>query len=76
MLILSRKLDETIVIDAERGRTPITVRVVAIQGGKVRIGIDAPRDVTVHRSEVFDAIRRAQGDALREIPVQKQPPTR
>ncbi|MGL4944506.1 MAG: carbon storage regulator CsrA [Thermoguttaceae bacterium] len=53
MLVLSRKKNESIVID-ER----ISVMVVEVAGGKVRLGIDAPRDVTVHRQEVFDAIQR------------------
>ena len=52
MLILLRHRDEQIVIGDE-----ITVTVVKIRGDKVRLGIDAPRDVQVHRREVFDRIR-------------------
>lgn len=52
MLVLSRKTDESIVID---GR--ITVTVVEIRSGEVRLGIDAPREIDVHRKEVFDAIQ-------------------
>lgn len=55
MLCLSRKKDEKIVIGDS-----ITLVVIEIRGDKVRFGIDAPRDVTVHRQEVYDAIKREQ----------------
>jgi carbon storage regulator len=58
MLVLSRKKNESIVIDDR-----ITITVVEIRGDKVRLGIEAPRDVPVHRSEVYDAIRRAENSA-------------
>ena len=51
MLVLSRKKDEQIVID---GR--ISVRVIEIRGKTVRLGIEAPQEMTVHRSEVLEAI--------------------
>ena len=54
MLVLSRKKSESIVVNDS-----ITITVVEIRGDKVRLGIDAPRDVPVHRSEVFEAIRKA-----------------
>ena len=54
MLVLSRKKDESIVIGRD-----VTVTVVETRGDKVRLGIDAPRDVPVHRSEVAEAIRKA-----------------
>ncbi|MEZ6061311.1 MAG: carbon storage regulator CsrA [Planctomycetaceae bacterium] len=53
MLVLSRQRDETIVIGDS-----IRITIVEVRGDKVRIGIDAPRDVTVHRQEVYDAIKR------------------
>lgn len=53
MLVLSRHVGEEIVINGN-----ISVRVVDIRGGKVRIGIEAPKEVPVHRREVFDAIQR------------------
>ncbi len=52
MLVLSRKKNECIVIDDK-----ITITVVEIRGDKVRLGIEAPMDVPVHREEVFEAIR-------------------
>ena len=51
MLVLSRKKNESIVINDN-----VVVTVVEVRGYKVRIGIEAPRDVTVHRQEVLEAI--------------------
>lgn len=53
MLVLSRKKNESIVINDN-----ITITVVDIRGDKVRLGVEAPKEVPVHRKEVFDAIRR------------------
>ena len=53
MLILSRKKNESIVINND-----ITVMVVEIRGDKVRLGIDAPREIPVHRREIYEAIQR------------------
>jgi carbon storage regulator len=55
MLVLSRKKNESIVIDGE-----VTITVVEVRGDKVRLGIEAPREVPIHRSEVYEAIHRAQ----------------
>lgn len=52
MLVLSRKKDESIIINDH-----ITVTVIEIRGDKVRLGIVAPKDIPVHRREVFEAIR-------------------
>jgi carbon storage regulator len=57
MLVLSRKKNESIVINDN-----ITVIVVDVRGDKVRLGIDAPKDTTVHRQEVYDAIRNTGKD--------------
>lgn len=53
MLVLSRKKDEKIVIGDS-----ITLMVIEIRGDKVRLGIEAPADIPVHRQEVYDAIQR------------------
>src|SRR5215204_1940091 len=53
MLVLSRQRDETIMIGDD-----IEVTVVDIRGDKVRLGINAPKQISVHRKEVYDAIRR------------------
>lgn len=55
MLVLSRKKNESIIIN-----DVITVTVVEIRGDKVRLGIEAPKDVTVHRREVYEAIQNQQ----------------
>lgn len=55
MLVLSRKKNESIVINDN-----IVVTIVEIRGDKVRLGIEAPRDIPVHRREVLDAILREQ----------------
>ena len=59
MLVLSRKVNESIVIAGE-----ITVTVLDIRGDQVRIGIDAPRSVTVHRQEVHAELVRANRAAV------------
>lgn len=58
MLVLSRQRDETIMIGDE-----IEITVVDIRGDKVRLGINAPRSVQVHRKEVYEAIKRENADA-------------
>lgn len=59
MLILSRKFNESIIID---GR--IVVKVVRLDSDVVKLGIDAPMDVPVHRQEIFDEIQRNNREAL------------
>lgn len=54
MLVLSRKKNESIVINND-----ITIVVVEIRGDKVRLGVEAPKEVPVHRREVYDAIHRS-----------------
>lgn len=56
MLVLSRKKNESIVIGGV-----VTITVVEIRGDKVRLGIEAPKEVDVHRKEVQEAIERARG---------------
>ncbi len=58
MLVLSRKKNESIVINND-----ITIVVVEIRGDKVRLGVEAPKEVPVHRQEVYDAIKRFEGQA-------------
>ncbi len=68
MLVLSRKTNEAIKIADN-----ITITVVEIVGGKVRLGIVAPKDIPVHRQEVFEAIRDGGSD---KTPAASAPPRR
>lgn len=56
MLVLSRQRDESIIIGND-----IVITVVEIRGDKVRLGIEAPSEIPVHRQEVFEAIQREHG---------------
>ena len=57
MLVLSRKRNESIVINND-----ITIVVVEIRGDKVRLGVEAPKEIPVHRQEVYDAIHGVEGE--------------
>jgi carbon storage regulator len=63
MLVLSRQRDETIMIGDD-----IEVTVVDIRGDKVRLGITAPKEISVHRKEVYDAIKRENRAAAQVKP--------
>ena len=59
MLILTRRVGETLMIGED-----VTVTVLGVKGNQVRIGVSAPRDVAVHREEIFERIKREEaGDA-------------
>ena len=60
MLILSRKEDESIVIGDN-----ITVKIVSVEKGLVKLGIDAPSDVTILRSELLDAVEASNKEAAK-----------
>lgn len=65
MLILTRRVGETLMIgDA------VSVTVLGVKGNQVRIGINAPKDVAVHREEIFQRIKREQNGTSEET----QPP--
>lgn len=57
MLVLTRRIDENIVIGDEGD---IRVRVLGIRGNQVKIGIEAPKDVSVHREEIYNRISTEQ----------------
>lgn len=61
MLILTRKSDESIVIGND-----IEVKVLRVQGGQVHIGIDAPREISVYRQEIFDQIKKENLKAVQK----------
>ena len=63
MLVLSRQRDESIIIGDD-----IVVTIVDVRGDKVRLGIEAPTKISVHRQEVYDAIQRENQAARPEAP--------
>lgn len=71
MLVLSRKRDERIVIGDN-----IVITVVEVRGDKVRLGIEAPSEVPVHRQEILDALRKqAAQQSSPTLPASTLPPT-
>jgi len=57
MLILTRRVGETVVIGDN-----VTVTVLGVKGNQVRLGVNAPREVAVHREEIYERIKREQGE--------------
>ena len=54
MLILTRRISESVII----GDNNVKITVLGVKGNQVRLGIDAPRDVSVHREEIYDRIQQ------------------
>jgi carbon storage regulator len=63
MLVLSRQRDESIIIGDN-----VIVTIVDVRGDKVRLGIEAPREISVHRREVYEAIQRENQQAAQIQP--------
>ena len=61
MLVLSRQKDESIIIGDD-----VEVTIVDVRGDKVRLGINAPRSISVHRKEVYEAIQREKEQKAKE----------
>lgn len=59
MLILSRRVGESLIIGDD-----VTVNVLGVKGNQVRIGVDAPKDVPVHREEVYDRLQEEEGKTI------------
>jgi carbon storage regulator len=63
MLILTRRVGETVMIGND-----VTVTVLGVKGSQVRVGVNAPRDVAVHREEIFERIKREEHDGGGDAP--------
>ncbi len=58
MLILTRRVGETLMIGDE-----VTVTVLGVKGNQIRVGVNAPKDVAVHREEIYERIRKEQEES-------------
>ena len=59
MLILTRRVGETLVVGDN-----VTVTVLGVKGNQVRIGVNAPRDISVHREEIYQRIRKEKDNSI------------
>ena len=66
MLILTRRVDESLMIGNE-----VVVTILNVKGKQVRIGINAPKEITVHREEIYNKIKTEQRQATSTSPSQK-----
>ncbi len=63
MLILTRKINETVVI----GDNLVEITVLGVKGGQVRLGINAPKDISVHRKEIYSKIHQEDPENSTEV---------
>ena len=68
MLILTRRVGETLMIGDD-----VTVTVLGVKGNQVRIGVNAPKDVSVHREEIYERIKKEQQLQQQGLPVAENP---
>ena len=61
MLILTRRVGETLIIGDD-----VSVTVLGVRGNQVRLGVDAPKDVAVHREEIYQKIQDEKGNAVND----------
>jgi len=68
MLILTRRVGETLMIGDE-----VTVTVLGVKGNQVRIGVNAPREIAVHREEIYERIKREQAENAAQQQTEAEP---
>jgi carbon storage regulator len=68
MLILTRRVGETLMIGDD-----VTVTVLGVKGNQVRIGVNAPKDIAVHREEIYERIKREQSNAANAAAPESKP---
>ncbi|PZN80976.1 MAG: carbon storage regulator [Candidatus Methylumidiphilus alinenensis] len=68
MLILTRRVGETLMIGDD-----VTVTVLGVKGNQVRIGVNAPKDVSVHREEIYERIKKEQQLQQQGLPSAESP---
>ena len=67
MLILTRRVGETVMIGEE-----VSVTILGVKGNQVRVGINAPKNIAVHREEIFERIKSEDPDAVEPERVQSE----
>ena len=58
MLILTRRIGETLMVDMNDGNPPVTVTVLGVKGNQVRLGVNARKEIAVHREEIYQCIQQ------------------